>query len=51
MGKRHISLEFVLKIIRVIVGCAGFYIAAFVEPRIGGILIAAAAILIAIPTK
>lgn len=49
--KAHVDFSFVMRLIGVIIGMVGFGIAGFVDPRIGGILIAIGAILIALPSK
>jgi len=51
MKKGMFNIDLVLKITGVLLGTAGFYTAAFIEPRIGGMLIALASIIIAIPIK
>jgi hypothetical protein len=47
----HIKLSFASRIIGVITGMVGFYFAGFVDPRIGGMLIAIGSLLIALPSK
>ena len=49
--KANVDFSFVMRLIGVIIGMVGFYFAGFVDPRIGGILIALGSILIAIPSK